>query len=220
MSRAEWLPVVLAAGLSRRMGAPKLALAHGGVAVLATTVEAVRRAVGRSPLVVVPAGGPVWALASQLGVVAALNGDPGRGLSHSLAIAARAAGRRGLLVFLGDEPEISEVAVGAVTAEVAHWPEASLVAPLFRGEVPGHPVYVARSLLAGVDRLRGDQGARVLAAGLPPECVRTVWVDESPPGDLDTPADWERFQRQRLRPPAESRGRPMGVNRGGESRGR
>lgn len=209
MPPAEWLPVVLAAGLSRRMGVPKLALAHDGVPVLAAGVEGVRRATGRLPLVVAPAGGPVWALTVQLGVVAALNENPDRGLSSSLAIAARAAGRRGLLVFLGDEPEVSVAAVAAVVAGVAHWPEAQLVMPRFRGEVPGHPVYVARSLLAGVDRLTGDRGARALAAGLPPDRVRTVWVDEPPPGDLDTPADWARFQQQRLTAETE-RSRPMG----------
>ncbi len=197
MPPAEWLPVVLAAGLSRRMGAPKLALAHDGVSVLAASVDAVRRATGRLPLVVAPAGGPVFALACQLGVVVAQNAAPERGLSASLAIAAQAAGRRGLLVFLGDEPEVSGAAVAAVAAAVARWPAAQLVVPRFRGDVPGHPVYVARSLLAGVDRLSGDRGARALAAGLPPERVRAVVVDEVPPGDLDTPEDWERFQQQR-----------------------
>ncbi|MDA8199746.1 MAG: NTP transferase domain-containing protein [Thermaerobacter sp.] len=198
MPSAEWLPVVLAAGLSRRMGAPKLALAHDGVSVLAASVDAVRRATGQAPLVVAPAAGPVFALASHLGVVAALNPAPERGLSASLAIAARAAGRRGLLVFLGDEPEVSGAAVAAVAATVARWPEAQLVVPRFRGDVPGHPVYAARSLLAGVDRLRGDRGARALAVGLPPNRVHAVAVDEVPPGDLDTPEDWERFQQQRL----------------------
>ena len=197
MPPAEWLPVVLAAGLSQRMGAPKLALAHGGVSVLAASVGAVHRATGRLPLVVAPASGPVRALAAQLGVVVALNAAPERGLSSSLAIAARAAGRRGLLVFLGDEPEVSAAAAGAVAAAVARWPDAGLVVPQFRGGVPGHPVYVARSLLASVDQLTGDRGTRALAAGLPADRVRTVEVDEWPPGDLDTPADWERFQKAR-----------------------
>ena len=200
MPPAEWLPVVLAAGLSRRMGAPKLALAHDGVSVLAASVDAVRRETGRLPLVVAPAAGPVLALASQLGVVVALNAAPERGISASLATAAHATGRRGLLVFLGDEPKVSGAAVAAVAAALARWPEAQLVAPRFRGGVPGHPVYVAHSLFGAVDRLRGDRGARALAAGLPPDRVRTVAIDEGPPGDLDTPEDWERFQQQRSRP--------------------
>ncbi len=206
MTWDDWIPVVLAAGRSERMGAPKLALRHGGASVLARTIGAVQRLTGRTPLVVTPAGGPVWAEAAAAGVVAALNPAPERGLAGSLAIGAQAGGRRGLLVFLGDQPLVSARAVAAVLAEAERWPTAELVAPQFRGGVPGHPVYVARRLLAGVGQLEGDRGARALARNLPPELACCVAVDEPAPPDLDTPADWAQFQQQHGEPHAPGAG--------------
>lgn len=193
MPGPNWIPVILAAGRSRRMGRPKLLMSHREQSVLGWTVQAVAAATGREPLVVAPGEGPVLREAMAWGVVAACNEHPDQGLSSSLKVAARATGQRGLLVFLGDQPLVSRTAVAKVLDEVATGANAWLVSPVFRGEVPGHPVYVSRQLLARVDSLSGERGARALAKDAPPDRIRTVVVDEDAPADLDTPEDWERI---------------------------
>ena len=193
MSQPDALPVVLAAGLARRMGRPKLTLEVGGQTVLERAVATVRATTGRDPLVVTPAEGPVRAVAERLGVVVALNPDPARGLSSSLGIAAAAAGRRGLLVFLGDQPEPSREAVRTVMDTLAAHPEAWMVDVRF-GETPGHPVFVSWHLYPQVWRLSGDRGARALSAACPPGRAISMAMAGPAPGDIDTPGDWDQFR--------------------------
>jgi len=193
MPGPNWIPVILAAGLSRRMGRPKLLLRYRERSVLAWTIQAVAAATGREPLVVAPSSGPVLREAMAQGVLAACNAHADEGLSSSLKVAAAATGQRGLLVFLGDQPKVSGSAVAQVLDQMAAAPDAWLVSPLFRGSVPGHPVYVSRHLLARVDSLTGERGARALAKDAPPDRIWTVMVDEEPPADLDTPEDWKRL---------------------------
>jgi CTP:molybdopterin cytidylyltransferase MocA len=53
------------------------------------------------------------------------------------------------------------------------------------GGVPGHPVLLERTLLARVEELHGDAGARELLHGVP---IREVACDGlGSPDDVDTP---------------------------------
>jgi molybdenum cofactor cytidylyltransferase len=61
--------------------------------------------------------------------------------------------------------------------------------------VPGHPVFVARTLWPQVEALRGDEGARALFAAHP-EWLLEVEIDAEPPPDIDTWQDYERALRR------------------------
>lgn len=189
--------VILAAGLSRRMGRQKLLLPVNGEPLLALTVADVSRAWGGTPLVVVPPSGPVHALAGTLGCPVIVNPDPASGIGSSLAVAARhLAGRPGgLLVFLGDQPGVPAVAVTAVVQAAAEGDGLLAVDPLYQG-VPGHPVWLSSALLAELSELSGDQGARFLIKRLEPARVQVLTLDIPLPPDLDTPRDYAEWQRR------------------------
>jgi molybdenum cofactor cytidylyltransferase len=185
--------VVLAAGLSRRMGRPKLVLALRGRPVLWWTVHAVRRLTGAVPWVVVPPAGPVAELAGSEGWPTIVNPDPEAGVGTSLARAVARLAPRPLLVFLGDEPHVSAQATQAVLDAARRCPQAAAVEPSFEG-VPGHPVLLRGPALDLVRTLTGDRGARAVLGQLPTGLRVVVAVAEAPPPDLDTPADWAALE--------------------------
>jgi hypothetical protein len=63
------------------------------------------------------------------------------------------------------------------------------------GGVPGHPVFLARSLWPELESLRGDTGARQLFA-VHPEWLHEVDVEGEPAGDVDTPEDLARAEER------------------------
>jgi molybdenum cofactor cytidylyltransferase len=112
--------------------------------------------------------------------------DHAEGMAASLraGIAALPEDAAGVLIFLGDMPEIpSEIAPRLIAALRTG---AKAAVPVFDGR-RGHPVAFARTLFPELLALRGDRGARVLLAGLGD---RLVEVAASGPGvlvDVDTP---------------------------------
>lgn len=185
------VPVVLAAGLSRRMGRPKLMLSLADRPVLAWTVAEVTRMVGSTPLVVVPPEGPVHELAGTLECTLVVNPDPEAGIGRSLAAAARFLEGQsgGLLVFLGDQPGVPDAAVTAVMTTAQSGDDILAVDSRYQG-VPGHPVWLSSALFPDLGQLSGDQGARTLLKRLDPKKIRALAFDMPPPPDLDTPEDY------------------------------
>lgn len=176
--------IVLAAGLSRRMGAAKLALPFGGGTVLGATLDAVARA-GIPALVVVGGHGEqVRPLAGSWPTIVAP--DHALGLAHSLraGIAAAPADWHGALIVLGDMPFVQPSTYRALADALEAGAEA--VRPVHAGR-PGNPAGFARALFPRLLGLAGDQGAGAL---FPTLAVREVVVPD--PGihrDIDTPAD-------------------------------
>jgi molybdenum cofactor cytidylyltransferase len=176
--------IVLAAGLSRRMGAAKLALPLGNRTVLESTLDALEAA-GVPALVVLGAHADLLRpLADSSASVEAP--DFALGLAHSLraGIAAAPADWAGALIVLGDMPFVQPATHAALAKALADGAEAAR--PVHAGR-PGNPAGFARRLFPRLLALEGDRGAGALLATLP---VRDVVVDD--PGihrDIDTPAD-------------------------------
>lgn len=202
---ADYQALVLAAGLSRRMGRPKLAREWEGRPVLAWTVERIRRLLPDVGLVVVaPPSGPVLELARTLPVRTVINPTPEAGVGRSLAVGLGALAAAAALVFLGDEPDVSAAGVARVL-EVSAAPDLDVVLPRYRG-VPGHPVYVSRALWPELLQLTGDRGVRAVLDAWPPGRWRDVDVDDDAVADLDTEADWTAWTQRRRRAGAEEHG--------------
>ena len=186
--------VVLAAGLSRRMGRAKLLLALEGRAVIRRTVEGVL-ASGLNPVVVVT-GSEHQALAGSLAglpVVLALNRHPeaGQGSSIGVGIAALPAGTDAALIVLGDQPFLPAEIIPALVAALARTGKA-IVAPRYR-DGRGNPVLFTRPVFPELLDIKGDQGARsVLERDL--GRVALVDFDFPMPQDLDTPEDYDRLR--------------------------
>ncbi len=187
--------IVLAAGLSRRMGANKLLLDLGGAPVVRRTVEAV-----------LAAELPVLAMLGHESetVTAALEGLPimqahaasfADGMGATLAEAARAipADWDGALVMLGDMPSIDPETIRGLIAAFDPERGRDIVYPLYE-ETRGHPVLWGRAHFAALAALSGDTGARGLLAA---NRLRTLAVPVDDPGvlaDVDTPQAYAALQ--------------------------
>jgi len=106
------------------------------------------------------------------------------GLSRSLAagIAALPTESRGVLVSLGDMPQIPPELPARVIAALQSG--ATAVQPIV-DTVPGHPVGLASTLYAAVSALTGDAGAGALLRGRP-DVVHLAVSDTGATFDVDS----------------------------------
>lgn len=189
--------VVLAAGLARRMGRPKLLLDWGGRPVIRRAVEQVAAGGVDEVLVVVgPAAHALRQALEGLPVRFVENPAPeaGQGRSIACGIAALAAGTEAALVALGDQPALPPQVIPRIL-EIFRRTRKAIVTPVYGG-VQGAPVLFAASVFAELCALSGDRGARGVV-DQDPARVAPAPFDLPVPPDLDTPEEYER-----LRPPA------------------
>ena len=190
--------VVLAAGLSRRMGQAKLLMPVGGKALIRHAVETVLASGVDSVWVVTgPDVEPIAAALAGLDVQLVVNAAPEEGQAGSLraGIAALPASVDAVLIALGDQPALAPSIIPALLA--ARRTSAKLiVAPRYR-DGQGNPVLFKREIFPELLHLIGDQGARPI---IQKEPARVEWVelDLPMPPDVDTPADYEKI-RAKLR---------------------
>ncbi|SJZ68999.1 nucleotidyltransferase family protein [Consotaella salsifontis] len=183
--------LVLAAGLSRRMGENKLLARVEGRPL-------VRRVVDR--VVVAGLGEVIVVVGHQAGEVRqALDGLPVRfvenshhalGLSTSLraGIAALGADVDGALVCLGDMPDIDAGLIARLVAAFAPEEGRAAVAPVRNGR-RGHPVLWGRRFFPELLTLSGDVGARELFQRHRGAIAEVTVESDGIFTDLDTPAD-------------------------------
>lgn len=184
--------ILLAAGGARRFGTQKLLQPLGGVPIVRRAAE--RLLAGGAPALTVVLGreaAAVRAVLRDLPAAFVVNRRYVAGLAGSIRAGIRALppDAAGALVALGDQPDVSPEVVSALLAAFrgGHGP---IVAPAYRRS-RGNPVLFDRSLFPELLRLRGDVGARTLLAADPGR-VYLVHFDLTPPGDVDTPADYRR----------------------------
>jgi molybdenum cofactor cytidylyltransferase len=198
LGRAVIAGVVLAAGLSRRMGRAKMLMPVDGRAIVRHAVESVLAGGVDSVWVVTgPDVEPVEAALAGLAVQIVVNPAPEEGQASSLraGIAALPASVDAVLIALGDQPALAPSIIPALLAARRTSPKL-IVAPRYR-DGQGNPVVFKREIFPELLRLTGDQGARPI---IQKEPARVEWVelDLPMPPDVDTPADYEKI-RAKLR---------------------
>jgi molybdenum cofactor cytidylyltransferase len=193
--------IILAAGLSTRMGKPKLLLDMHGRPVLWWVVRAALESeLARVLLVVGPDAEGVTArlkdleTASRMHIVS--NPQPERGMSSSMiaGLAHVDASAAGALVMLGDQPGITSTVINDLMAAFRKDPE-RIVVPAVRGRRTT-PVLFPRSLFPDLIRIQGDVGGREVLNSYPD---RVVLVETGPyydDTDMDTPADLAKLQEK------------------------
>ncbi len=186
--------VILAAGLSRRMGRAKLLLDWGGQPVIRRTVERVA-AGGVDDLIVVLGheGKAIREALSGLPVRFVRNPSPEAGQASSIACAVSALepGVRATLIALGDQPMLPQEVIPRLL-ETFRQTRKPIVAPMYRG-VQGNPVLFAAAVFPELTTLTGDRGARPVVERDPGR-VAVVSFELPMPGDLDTPEEYERLR--------------------------
>jgi molybdenum cofactor cytidylyltransferase len=190
--------IVLAAGLSRRMGRPKLILPWGETTVIGQVTNVLLET-GLGPVVVVSGGG-------RDKIEAALQGQPVH-LAHNprfaedqmafslqIGLAELAThwpdAIQAALIVLGDQPQIEQQVVRSII-EVYQTQAAPLIVPSYQMR-RGHPWLVDCSLWPQIMALNPPQTLRdFLAANA--RIIHYLLVDRaSVLQDLDTPEDYEK----------------------------
>lgn len=182
--------VILAAGSSVRLSHPKQLLIWRGRPLLQHVIEAAA-ASNLAGLVIVlghEAGRISDALTLPEGARLAHNPDYLSGQASSLRVGLNALpdDAHAAAILLSDNPHVTAALINRVLDEFDP-SSAPVVRPIF-GEVPGHPVVVARSEWGRWMQLEGDEGARVLLTG--PD-VRELPLDEIMFADVDT---WDDYR--------------------------
>jgi molybdenum cofactor cytidylyltransferase len=196
MQTAGITALVLAAGLSQRMGADhKLLLPLGSKPLVRHAVETLQHAAIEE--IVVVTGHRASEIENALAGTAVRfvhNADFAAGMGGSLAAGAAAAGDScdGILVCLGDMPLVTPATVTALVAAFAPARGRDICIPVFQSR-RGHPILFAARYRDRLQRLRGDAGARRIVEA---EAAHVVEVPVEDPGilaDADTPEDFARI---------------------------
>lgn len=181
--------VVLAAGLSRRMGGPNKLLTPYRGKPLATWALACAGAApaDRHVLVLGRDRTKIVALAPP-GFVMVDNPSPDDGLASSLRLGLAALGEvDAAAILLADMPEIAPALVEALFAALG-----SRYASVPRhGGQWGNPVALSAAAIAAAQKLDGDRGARALLAAHEDQLQFLDWPDTTIFRDLDTPCDFK-----------------------------
>ena len=192
--------VILGAGTSSRMGQPKQLLRIGDRCLLQHVVDAALGSRLDEIILVLGDRAEEIRVAITLPSRIVLNPDYAEGQSTSLRVGLGSANARAdaAAILLGDQPGVTSELIDRVAAAFLA-ADLPIARPVYVGcgRIPGHPVFLARRIWPEVERLHGDQGARVLLR-VHPDWLLEVPIEGEPPADLDTPDDYQRT----LTPPA------------------
>jgi molybdenum cofactor cytidylyltransferase len=181
--------LVLAAGASRRLGQPKQLLAYRGTTVLGATLD-MARSCGFDQLLVT-VGGASAQLCSRVdfrGCQVVENEQYASGCASSIGAALGAVDDRseGIILLLGDQPEVTS---GAVTMLLEGAGTSPLAVCRYDNAV-GHPFWFRRQVFGDLLVLHGDKAVwKLLESRRYP--VREVEIDGRIPLDVDTWQDYE-----------------------------
>lgn len=190
--------VLLAAGLSRRMGQNKLLMEYGGRPLCEGALKVLhdnaacfceRLLVGRLP--------EHAALAEKWGFTYVHNDEPQRGIGHSAALGAGAPGAwDGCLLALADMPDLRPGTVYALCRAFAQSPE-NIAVPVYGGK-RGNPAVFPARLRAELAALDGDSGGRAILVREQARLTRVQVYDPGVLRDIDTPEDLQRHSKPLL----------------------
>jgi molybdenum cofactor cytidylyltransferase len=191
--------IVLAAGRSTRMeGANKLLAEIGGKPLVRISTE--QALASRAQPVIVVTGHQreeVERALKGLNVTLVHNPDFARGLSTSLktGLAAVPPEADGVIVCLGDMPQVSASLIDQLVAAFDPERGALVVMPTIDGQ-RGNPIVWSRRFFHELEALEGDVGARHLIARYPEAIVEVPVTDRAALVDVDTPDALSRVKAE------------------------
>lgn len=194
-SPLEISAIILAAGVSRRMGGrDKLFLEIAGKPILQHAVD--NALACRLHEVVVIAGehtAKVRKLLERSKARVVENKQYMEGMSASLRVGVAAVADRaeGVLVLLGDQPNLRPGTLNRFV-EIFWEGKKKIVAARYGGVI-GNPVLFHREFFPHLQRLQGDTGARSLLQRFS-ENMAAIDIPAEEAVDVDTPTDFERLQ--------------------------
>jgi molybdenum cofactor cytidylyltransferase len=181
--------LVLAAGGSLRLGAAKQLLAYNGTTLLGASLASARRCSFDQLVVTLGASADeVRQTVDLRGVDVVQNDEHSTGCSSSIRAALRVVDERtdGLVLLLGDQPEVQPPSVARLVAEAGGSP----LGVCRYDDGLGHPFWFHRQVFEELEALHGDKAVwKLLESGRYP--VTEVAVPGPVPLDVDT---WDDYR--------------------------
>ncbi len=179
--------ILLAAGLSRRMGRSKPLLPLGDRTVIAHCIESIRQAgIGTVIVVTGPEGNDIRDAVRDLPVTLVINPLPGSEMVDSVRAGLAETGHaEGIFVCLSDYPLVSPETYSAMLSAFREGP-GRIVIPQYHGR-KGHPVLFPREVLREVTTAATLRG---IIANHPDDVHIVDVTDEGTLIDMDTPQDY------------------------------
>ena len=193
--------IVLAAGISSRMGSPKQLLPFGGKTILQSVVDALLSA--DLDGIVVVLGHRAEAVRESLAgrnVRFSLNSDYPKGMLSSVrsGISALPGSADAALIALADQPQIEAGVVSRVVSAYREG-EKGIVIPTYRGR-RGHPALLdLNRYRKEIAALSEDQGLKPVMRGHPEDTLELPEEDAGILRDLDTPEEYQAELERRQR---------------------
>jgi len=187
--------IILAAGMSSRMGIPKQLLELENRPLVRIVTENVLASSADEVLVVTGyREQEITAAINDLPIKIIFNPHYEQGQGTSLAVGATAVdiNTSALLVFMADQPLISTSLINTVIDEFKKR-HCLALRPVYNG-VPGHPVVISCSLGTDLKILKGDEGARHVLKKLGGQVYYMQVQDEAAILDIDTPEDFKKLE--------------------------
>ncbi len=185
--------IVLAAGLSRRMGAQKVLLPFGGKTVIAHIVDQLlASAVDEVYVVTGHQGERVGGALSGRPVSIVNNPDYESGMLSSVRCGLRALPRqcRAVLVVLGDQPSVTSQLVDLMLQSL-NTTEKRILVPFHDGR-RGHPILFSELYREEILTHYDDVGLRGLLHAHPDEVFELTVSTPCVLSDMDYPEDYQR----------------------------
>lgn len=184
--------IVLAAGLSTRMGTQKLLLPFEGKTIIEKVIENIRLSEIENVVVVLGSDADaVSAVLKSASVHLVVNEKFRDGMHASVIAGVKAVPEdaKAVLVFLGDQPLISSKVVGSV---VESWKSSGkgIVIPLFEGR-RGHPPLYDLKYRHELENLDPEKGLRAVAGKFPEDIFEVETFCAEIVRDIDTPSDYQ-----------------------------
>lgn len=181
--------IILASGLSRRMGTDKLLLPIAGVPAIERVVAAASKS-ELGEIILVCGSDSVANIGKKYRTKIVRNNAPDIGQSYSIRLGVKNScqSAEGLMFLVGDQPFITEGIINKLIEGFMQG-NCSAAVPLYDG-IKGNPVIFASQLRDKLMNLSGDTGGRVLLKEM--EVITTVsFADPKPGMDIDTREDYE-----------------------------
>ena len=185
--------IVLAAGASKRFGAPKQLLPVGGTTMIERVLNAVMASCVDEVVVVLGHAAAQVAQCVPSGCRTVLNENWESGLSTSMQAGLQAidpAAEAAILV-QADQPSVTGEAIDRIL-HTYYGSTKAIVVPVYHGR-RGTPVLFDRRLFSALREVRGDVGGREVLARLADEVCRVEMSSPDVFVDIDTLVDYERY---------------------------
>jgi molybdenum cofactor cytidylyltransferase len=183
--------IILAAGMSTRMGALKQLLPLGGRAAIEWSAEVVGRRLDEVVVVLGHRAEEIAPVLAAYPVRWVVNADYQTGMLSSVQCGLRAVDRTAdYLICLGDQPRLSGAVVEQVL-QARNQVSEGIIIPT-ASDRRGHPVLIRNAYRAEILGLPLDVGLNAVTRGHPEDTCELPVAEAAVLIDMDTPVDYQR----------------------------